>query len=468
MTFWQLDKAPPQAPALLQGHDDATQGTVTYSALASMADQIVSALEHTGRKRLGIVRCKNAAPAIATYLGALRAGDAVMLLGEQLAPPLWGAILEAYQPDWIFEPATDQPMTNGPAYVPRSSPQGWTLSQREAPLAPNASIHPDLAVLLSTSGTTGSPKMVRLSHRNIDANAQSISQYLTLEPSDRAITTLPFNYSYGMSVINSQLQAGAQLVLTESSLLTREFWDTFTRHSVTLFSGVPYTFQMLHRLDPRKLRLDSLRTLTQAGGHLAPRWMNYFQELAQECGWRFVVMYGQTEASPRISYVPPDRLAEKIGSIGIAIPGGSLSIAQDGELIYEGENVMMGYALSRADLALPDEMHARLRTGDLARMDEDGFVYLMGRMKRFAKIHGNRVSLDDIEQRLEHLLSVPVAVTGDDERIRIHVTTPGDVEQVKATMTGVYRLHASTFTIKAINALPLNASGKKDYGSLPK
>lgn len=466
MSFWQLDHGQPQAPALVFGHDDATSDSLSYSALAAMADQILSVLTPAGRKRLGVIRCRNAVAPIAAYLGGLRAGDAVMLLGEQLAPPLWSEILQAYQPDWVFEAENDQPPPVSTTYAARSSQDGWKMWERTSH-TPGDHIHPDLAILLSTSGTTGSPKMVRLSHRNIDANARSIAEYLSIGPNERAITTLPFNYSYGMSVINSQLQAGAGLVLTESSLLSREFWDTFSQHQVTSLAGVPYTFQMLHRLDPRKLTLGSLQILTQAGGHLAPRWMTYFHELAQERKWRFVVMYGQTEASPRISYVPPEALGSKLGSIGIAIPGGRLSLADDGELIYEGPNVMMGYALCRADLAKDDEAQGCLRTGDLARMDEDGFVFLMGRIKRFAKIHGNRVSLDDIEQRMEQALSVPVAVTGNDERLKVYVTAPGSLDQARAIMAETYRLHASTFSLQAIEALPLNTSGKKDYGRLP-
>lgn len=466
MSFWQLDHGNPQAPALLLGSDDATSNSLSYSALAAMADHILSVFTPTGRKRLGVIRCRNAVAPIATYIGALRAGDAVMLLGEQLASPLWSEILQAYQPDWIFEAETDQLPPVSATYAARSSQDGWKMWERTSP-SPDTRIHPDLAVLLSTSGTTGSPKMVRLSHRNIDANARSIAEYLSIGPNERAITTLPFNYSYGMSVINSHLQAGAGLVLTESSLLSREFWDTFSRHEVTSLAGVPYTFQMLHRLDPRKLALGSLQTLTQAGGHLAPRWMSYFHELAQERKWRFVVMYGQTEASPRISYVPPEALGSKLGSIGIAIPGGRLSLADDGELIYEGPNVMMGYALCRADLAKDDELQGCLRTGDLARMDEDGFVFLMGRIKRFAKIHGNRVSLDDIEQRMEQTLSVPVAVTSNDERLKVYVTASGNLDQARSIMAETYRLHASTFSLHVIEALPLNTSGKKDYGRLP-
>lgn len=464
MSFWLLDHA--QAPALLLGHNEASSGIVPYAELAQMADGILSALEPSAKKRLGVIRCRNAVAPIAAYLGALRSGDAVMLVGEQLATPLWEATLEAYQPDWVFEPQDDYTAAVLRDHQARPAPAGWRMWQR-GPVAPSLpDIHPELAVLLSTSGTTGSAKMVRLSYRNIDANARAIAEYLRIEPDERAITTLPFNYSYGMSVVNSHLQAGAQLVLSEASLLSREFWDAFSHHAVTSLAGVPYTFQMLHRLDPRKLNLASLRTLTQAGGSLGPRWLTYFRELAQERGWRFVVMYGQTEASPRISYVPPEQLAAKAGSIGVAVPGGKLSLSDDGELVYEGPNVMMGYAQSRADLGLGDELQGRLHTGDLARIDEDGFVFLLGRIKRFVKIHGNRVSLDDIEQALEQSLGTAVAVTGDDERIRVHVTMPGSLEEARAIMATTYRLHASTFSLQSVESLPMSSSGKKDYGSL--
>lgn len=468
MSFWQLDHAQAETPALLLGCDGATERRVSYLRLAQMADDIMAALGKPERKRLGVIRCRNAEAPVAAYLGALRAGDCVMLLGDQLSPVLWSAILDAYKPDWVFGPESDQIVSGVQDYLVRAAPDGWQMLERQPASVGSASdIHPDVAVLLSTSGTTGSPKMVRLSYQNLDANARSIVDYLRITSDSRAITTLPFHYSYGMSVINSQLQAGASLVLTESSLLSREFWDTFQQHRVTSMSGVPYTFQMLHRLDPRKLALDSLQTLTQAGGHLAPRWVTYFRDLAEERHWQFFVMYGQTEASPRISYVPPERLAQKLGSIGVAIPGGKLCLSEDDELIYEGPNVMLGYASCREDLAKGDDMHGRLPTGDLARMDDEGFVFLTGRKKRFVKINGNRISLDDIEQHLEQKLSAPVAVTGDDLRIKVFLTDSSGLDQAKQVMTEVYRLHHTAFAVGTIEALPMHSSGKKDYGSLP-
>ena len=460
MSFWQFHGVPDGAVALRLGHDASSRTQLTYGELAALADALMGSLGARPAKRLGVVRCTHSPESIAAYLGALRCGDAVMLLGDQMAEPLWQAILDAHQPDWVHHA--------GHVELPAaySACAGQPRLWRREPDPTAAPIHPDLAVLLSTSGTTGSPKMVRLSARNIDSNAESIVSYLGIEADDRAVTTLPFNYSYGMSVLNSHLRAGASLVLTDASLLTREFWSAFSLHQVTSLAGVPYTYQMLHRLDPRKLDLSSLRMLTQAGGHLAQRWVDYFRELSAERGWRFVVMYGQTEAAPRMSHVPFEQLALKSGSIGVAIPGGAFSLSDEGQLIYEGPNVMMGYALQRADLALGDELRGRLATGDLARIDEDGFVFLQGRMKRFVKVHGNRISLDDIEQRLEQVLQVPVAVAGSDERIRVHISAGGSLDVAKAEMTGTYRLHPSTFVLQSMDALPLLPTGKKDYGSL--
>jgi acyl-CoA synthetase (AMP-forming)/AMP-acid ligase II len=327
-------------------------------------------------------------------------------------------------------------------------------------------IHPDLAVLLSTSGSTGSPKAVRLSYANLQANARSIAEYLELKPGDRAITTLPFSYSYGLSVINSHLLAGASVVLTDAGLTSREFWTQFQTHTVTSFAGVPFTYQMLQRLNPEKLPLDSLDTLTQAGGKLTPALTEYFCGLAKRRGWRFFVMYGQTEATARISYVPPRALARKIGSIGIPIPGGSMSIAADGELVFAGPNVMMGYADSKDDLAKGDELHGILHTGDLASQDADGYFFLKGRLKRFVKVHGNRVALDALESALEDAIHAPVAVTGNDEKIAIHTLMHVSEDAVRQTIRDLFGFHGSTYTITLMAELPMTASGKKDYGRL--
>lgn len=464
MSFWDLAVANLDAPALCTGHDLASLQVQSFRELALAADRFARLLGSSHRKRLGLLLCRNETPAIHAYLGALRRGDALMLLNESTDPRQLQGIIAAYRPDWIVTSSSDAVPCG---YTAEDIEAGWQLCRR-SPGQDAELLHPDLAILLSTSGSTGSPKMVRLSHANVAANAASIVEYLGISPGERTITTLPFNYSYGMSVINSHLQAGAATVLTEAGLLTREFWDTFKLHEVTSLAGVPYTYQMLHRLNPRKLPLQSLRTLTQAGGRLSAPLIENFRTLAEENGWRFFVMYGQTEASPRISYVPPEMLKEKCGSIGIAIPGGQLSVSPECELVYEGANVMMGYAMCRADLAQGDDMHGRLATGDLASTDIDGYFYLHGRLKRFVKIHGNRMSLDDIETRLEADLNVPVAVAGEDDKLRIFFGGDVDESQARTLMSTVFRLHASTYTLTWLESLPYTTSGKKDYGGLSK
>ena len=416
---------------------------------------------HDVGKELGLILCRNETEPLAAYVSALRLGHAVMLLDAALAEPLVERIVAEYSPAWVVQPATRDCSAG---YVAEIRADGWAFARRTD--RPTYKIHPELAVLLSTSGSTGSPKAVRLSYANLQANAQSIAEYLELKPRDRAITTLPFSYSYGLSVINSHLLAGASVVLTDAGLTSREFWHQFETHAVTSFAGVPFTYQMLHRLNPDKLPLGTLDTLTQAGGKLSGALTEYFCGLAERRGWRFFVMYGQTEATARISYVPPHSLPSKIGSIGIPIPGGRMSVADDGELVYDGPNVMMGYAEGKDDLGKGDELHGVLRTGDLASRDAEGFFFLQGRIKRFVKIHGNRVGLDALETSLEEALRVPVAVTGVDEKIFIHTTVNVSEGSVRKAIRDLFGFHGSTYSIQLTPELPMTASGKKDYGRL--
>ena len=310
---------------------------------------------------------------------------------------------------------------------------------------------------------------MRLSYGNLQANAASIAQYLGLAPDERALTVLPPHYSYGLSVINSHLHAGAGLVLREVSVLSPAFVETLRTQAVTSIAGVPYIYQMLWRTGFNKQDLPALRTLTQAGGKLDDKLTSAFAKLAQERGWRFVVMYGQTEATARISYLPPERLLEKIGSIGIAIPGGQLRIDPDNaELLYSGANVMLGYAHSRADLALGDVQRGLLRTGDQARQDADGFFYITGRLKRFIKLAGNRIGLDEVEQQLQQHLSLPAMAAGRDERLVLWLEASDEalLEASKHWLFSQFGIHHSLCRLRLVERLPLLSSGKKDYSAL--
>ncbi|MEV6347057.1 AMP-binding protein [Actinoplanes sp. NPDC051851] len=322
-------------------------------------------------------------------------------------------------------------------------------------------VHPDLALLLTTSGSTGNPKLVRLSRGAVLANAEQVAESLGITGADVAITTLPLFYSYGMSVLHSHLLRGATVVLERTGIMQRDFWTAVNEHRVTSMAFVPYQYEMLRRLRFDPAKYPSLRTITQAGGRLRTQLVTEFAGKMAAAGGRMFVMYGQTEAAPRMATLPPERIAEKLGSAGLPMPGGSFAI-EDDEVVYRGPNVMMGYAETGADLAAGDELNGVLRTGDLGRLDEEGFLFLTGRLKRMGKVFGVRINLDDVERNF------PVtAVAGDD---RLHVFAEGvSDDEARALRTKIAEWLGSHFTgidVRVIEALPLLPNGKTDYRAL--
>jgi len=323
-------------------------------------------------------------------------------------------------------------------------------------------VHPDLALLLTTSGSTGNPKLVRLSRDALRANAEQIAQVLDITADSVAITTLPLFYSYGMSVLNSHLLRGATVVLERTGLMQRDFWTAVAEHGVTSMAFVPYQYEMLRRLRFDPAKYPALRSLTQAGGRLRTDLVTDFAQRMAAVGGRLYVMYGQTEAGPRMATLPPARLDEKLGSVGVALPGGSFEIIDD-EVVYRGPNVMMGYADTAADLAKGDEMGGVLHTGDLGRLDDEGFLFITGRAKRMGKVFGVRINLDDVEKNF------PVAaVTSDDDKL--HVFAEGISEDeargLRTKITEWLGTHFSGVVVRSIESLPLLPNGKVDYRAL--
>jgi acyl-CoA synthetase (AMP-forming)/AMP-acid ligase II len=462
MAFWQLSSGRPDSPALLDG----TAGVVAYRDLAAAAESWSARLSGLPGRTLGLVLFPPSVEAIALYLACLRARRHVpALLADDLHPDLLARLAASYRPEWIAAPAT-LPTLAGYARVALEGEFALQLRDGGGDATPP---HDELALLLSTSGSTGSQKFVRLSNRAIDSNAAAIAEYLRLTADDRAITTLPLAYSFGMSILNSHLAVGGSLVLTRLTLMSKEFWQLADASGITSLSGVPSTFEMLRRLAPEKRALPRLRMLTQAGGRLRPELVAEFERKARARGWQMVVMYGQTEASPRISYVPPERLAEKTGSIGVAIPGGRIRIdAESSELVYEGPNVMMGYATSRADLALGDTLGGVLRTGDLARLDDEGYAYITGRLNRFVKLSGVRTSLDEVEQILAGRFAASVACVGADDRLAVFLaaaSAPSD-NDLRGHLRDMMNVYPGLVDVRRLEALPLMANGKIDYAAL--
>jgi len=458
MGFWRI-KQPEGALAAV----DARSGRKwSYAALRDDSARIQAALPCPGRKSLGLVLAQNRYECLTVYLAALNADTAIILLDAGLNSVLLRDFVEAYRPDWVYTGQLESDFADG---YRRIGTGESCLFEREQPQ--DIKIHPDLALLLNTSGSTGSQKLVRLSLRNLAANADSIAEYLQLTPEERPITSLPLSYSYGLSVVNSHLQAGAAIVFTEDGVLRREFWDAVDRYACTSFAGVPYTYQLLLQAGLLNKKGASLKMLTQAGGKLDDRYILQMEKLALTRGWKFFVMYGQTEAAPRISYVPFEQLGRKRGSVGVAIPGGSLDTDEHtGELIYSGPNVMLGYAECREDLAKGDELNGILRTGDLARQDSDGYFYITGRMKRFLKLFGKRFSLDEVENALSRHFNLTVACYGRDDLLTVVVEGSRSAEDVGEVVRRVFDLPRTAIRVAAVATIPRTGNGKVDYARL--
>jgi acyl-CoA synthetase (AMP-forming)/AMP-acid ligase II len=426
----------------------------------------------SGPRRLVFCFCQNDAGTIVNYLACLASGQPVALLDSAMAAEAKQELVALYRPE-AFLATTDE------SWIPvryecSAARRGrlWLCNEAADP-----SLHPDLAVMLSTSGTTGSPRFVRLSSRNILANAESIIAALGITCADRAIASVPFHYSYGLSVLNTHLLSGASLVTTTDGLLTQRFWDAVRREECTSFAGVPYSYQILDRLGIDSLNVPSLRTMTQAGGKLNPELTSRFQALMQRRNGRFFVMYGQTEATARVAVLPATELPRKLGAAGLPIPGGRFQIKAgdgrltsepgvEGELVYSGPNVMMGDATCRADLAQGDALQGVLETGDLCRLDDEGYLFVIGRMKRDTKIFGLRINLDEVEAILK--VHGPTAVVSAPDKLVVFCEY-GDAE----SLSGLQRQLAARLNINyraiefhRLDKLPVNQSGKADYASL--
>lgn len=440
---------------------------ISYGDLLEMADGIGKVVSS---RCLVFAVCQNCMESIAGYLGFLRNRIVPVLLGDDINADLYKALLDTYKPSFIWRPANKVSKNRDIIYCLGGYVLEKTMYQAEYEL------HADLGLLLTTSGSTGSPKLVRQTYKNITSNAHSIVQYLDIEPSDRAITTLPMSYTYGLSIINSHLLKGATLILTGKTLMEKEFWKQLKEYKATTFGGVPYTYEILKKLRFERMNLLSIRYLTQAGGRLGPELSAEYSRICAAKGIKFIVMYGQTEATARMSYLPWEYAQSKAGSIGIAIPGGEFWLENAngerieesevvGELVYKGDNVSMGYAVSYQDLAKGDENYGILHTGDIAKKDRDGFYYIVGRKKRFLKMFGSRINLDEVEQLLKQK-GIDCACGGVDDKMMIYITEESSSDIVSDVVINHIGIAKSGIQIKVIGEIPRNEAGKTLYSAL--
>ncbi len=421
--------------------------------------------------------CKNNLGAIVGYLSFLNNKVVPLLLNANINEDLLVELLEVYRPEFIYIPEEEierlQKLLIDFKILYKENDYVYIKTKYND----KTGLYDELALLLNTSGSTGSAKLVRLTYDNIKANTESIIEYLQLDSSQRAITNLAMSYTYALSIINTHLYVGASLVLTDRSLFEKEFWTAMQEYEVTSLAGVPYTYEMLDRLNIYEMNLPHLSSLTQAGGRIIPALHEKLARWAIDTKRKFIVMYGQTEACSRMGYLPFERSLEKFGKMGIAIPRGKFFLVDEGnnqifetdkvgELVYEGANVSLGYAEKREDLLKKDENKGILYTGDMASFDNDGFYTIVGRKKRFLKLFGHRVNLDEVERAIRTNLELDCACAGYDDNLYVFTTMASRKKEIKDFVHNYTKIHFSAFKIQELDKLPINDSGKINYNAL--
>ena len=446
---------------------DSNGSTLKYAEIAQLSQHITSLVS---QRALCFLLVENNIGGIAWTMSMLDSRQLVpLILNVKTEEALLQQLLATYQPTYICAPES---FSIEGTFVDQQ--YGYQLTKVSEDICP---LYEDLSHLLPTSGSTGSPKLVRHKYDNIEAAGLNISTFFELKETDRPLMVLPLYYTMGLSMVFSHLRVGATILITGLSMTDPNFWKFLKEEQATSFTGVPYSFQILNLMRFFRMDLPHLDLLTQGGGKMPTDLNIKFAEYCRDKGKRWIATYGQSECTARMAYLPAKWAIDKVGSIGIAVPNGELSLIDaegnpitsphtEGEMCYRGKNVTMGYAREQADLALGDERNGYIRTGDLAYFDEDGCYYIVGRMGRFLKLFGMRVGLDECEQIVQTDCAIECACVGTDEKMLVYITNADKQNDVKDTLVQKTHIVATSFQIRVINEIPKNEAGKKLYSKL--
>ena len=486
-----LEKKNGNAPALL-----TLSGTYTFDDLATASSRVAAFLAHSGGRKGDrvILLSDNGFFWTAAYLGTLRAGLVCVPLPSRIAGEDLAAIVSMTDPQFSFVESralpAHAPVLQETIIVSDCSPSvpgisglvgmQEVCSSRHANFVEPEDLSPDdLAALMFTSGSTGKPRGVMVSHENIIANTDSIIQYLSLTAADRILAVLPFHYCFGASLLHTHLRVGGSVVVEPRFMYPETVLDRMLETDCTGFAGVPSHYQiLLRRSSVARRSFPRLRYMQQAGGHLAPTFVQELRSVLP--GTAFFIMYGQTEATARLCYLPPDRLEAKLGSVGGPIPGVRVSILDAeghevkpgdiGELVAEGNNITLGY-WNDPDATAKAFRNGKLHTGDLATIDEDGFIFIVDRANDFLKCGGKRVSCRWIEDVLLQcdllveaaVIGIPDEILGEAVKALVVLRDRGG-DSLCPDVREFCRLHLPPFLvpkeIEVVSALPKNSAGK--------
>ena len=454
--FLNLDKKDRNKVAVI---DDSGM-SINYGDICDFSKEFAKYLP---KRSLIFILSENKIGSLLGYTSALANRIVPLIISAKTEETLYVNLRNKYQPEYMWIP---EELTGNLGYELLFSAWGYALVKTDYHPIP---LYEDLSLLLPTSGSTGSPKLVRHSYRNIEANADNVRRLFKLTEDEKAMAILPMHYTMGLSVIASHLLAGATLLLSGRSLLDKGFWSMLK--DATSFTGVPYSYDILTKMRFTHMDLPNLKIITQGGGKLTPEMWNNLAQYAKEKGKQFIATYGQSECTARMAYLPADLALSKVCSIGIAEPGGKLSIIDNdgnetfdgeatGEMVYRGENVTLGYATCQEDLMKGDENYGVMHTGDLAHRDEDGCYFIVGRLKRFLKIFGLRIGLDEVENMIKEEYKTDCYCKGDDEKLVVLVTDKNIMDRLPTFIEEKTHLFHKNIEVQLVDSILRNEAGK--------
>lgn len=435
---------------------------ITYGELAEYTLPIAEIIP---KRSVVFLMCRNTVGCIVSYISMIENDIVPVMLNENIDRELYESLVETYQPQFV---SVDKSLEKKFHYSPVFECQNFVYLATGYPEYP---INEKLELLMTTSGSTGSPKLVRYKKGNLESNARNVAKAWGWTNSERPVCDLLMNYTMGLNVINTHLYVGATLLLVTSNITDIKYWNFIKNERATNYTGVPFSYDLLWKLRFYKMDLPYLTTLSSGGGKLTDQMFISIAEYALENRKRFIASFGTTETSARMAMLDANMAIDKVGSIGKAIPEGELFLLDDdgkliekteaeGELGYTGPNVTMGYSLTKEDLILDDVFNGMYRTGDVARRDKDGYYYIIGRKNRFLKMLGYRVNLDQCEQLIRNKFNIDCACIGTDAQMTIFITVTDSSDMVKKYLSEKTGIYLSMFRVIVIDTIPRNSSGK--------
>ena len=425
------------------------------------------------KDQLILVLANNSISSILSYIVSILNQNKIILIDENLNNAEIEKIIMLYEPSYIVS-KIEKPyfgIIQKPVFRILDSLILKTKFKKH-------DLKKDLLILLPTSGSTGSSKFVQLSKKNIISNTKSILKYLKINSNDRAVTNMPFYYSYMLSILNTHLFSGASIFVSNKTIIEKKFWNEFKKQKITSFNGVPYTWEVLNRVGKEKIFTNNIKYITQAGGKLDYDLANKIYQLCKQKKKDMYIMYGQTEASPRISYIKNENIIKYKGSIGKPINGVNMWIENKnskkilkpnmkGEIFISGENIMMGYSSSVEDIKITNisKKKLKLNTGDIGYFNEDGFFYITGRSNRIVKIYGNRIDLNEIERKMKDF-SINVTCINKENNLVVFFNKKFSQKKIENKLYDVMKLNLNKVKFVKIEKMPMTKNKKINYKEL--